>query len=146
MKTPSQIRAELTNELVHFYSNAICSYDLLSDIIDFPVSTEALDLMSDEIAMTQRDFDSLSEDRPDSEFIALYDKTADSVMSILIQEMLSILRNYFNANRTELLNRSKLENQAGIPAKTLYYFLRGERSLNEDHLNKLLPVLNDLKL
>jgi predicted transcriptional regulator len=146
MKTPSQIRKELSNELVHYYSNAINSYNLLSSIIDFTVSGDSLDQMSDEIAMTQRDFESLAEDRPDSEFFELYDKTADIVVCILITEMLSILRNYFNDNRTGLLNISKLENTAGIPAKTLYHFLKGERSLNEDHLNKLLPVLNDLKL
>lgn len=37
-----------------------------------------------------------------------------------------------------------VEEQAGIPRKTLAHAIRGRRKLNEEHIAKLLPVLKAL--
>jgi len=34
-----------------------------------------------------------------------------------------------------------LEREAGLPTKTLSHYLQGRRELNEQHLQKLTPVL-----
>lgn len=34
-----------------------------------------------------------------------------------------------------------LEREAGLPAKTLSHYMQGRRELNEQHLQKLKPVL-----
>jgi len=34
-----------------------------------------------------------------------------------------------------------LEREAGLPAKTLSHYVQGRRELNEQHLQKLMPVL-----
>ena len=38
-----------------------------------------------------------------------------------------------------------VEEQAGIPRKTLAHAIRGRRKLNEEHIAKLLPVLKALR-
>lgn len=54
------------------------------------------------------------------------------------------IKAYFNESRLHLLNIKGINEAAGLPPKTLDHFIAGRRSLNEEHIKKLLPVLERL--
>ena len=53
------------------------------------------------------------------------------------------IQKFFTERRLRCLSVKRIEEEAGIPAKTLSHFLRGRRLLNAEHLNNLVPVLID---
>jgi hypothetical protein len=57
---------------------------------------------------------------------------------------LSNIRQFFTERRLRCLSVTAIEREAGVPEKTLAHFLKGRRTLNPDHLDKIIPVLVDL--
>lgn len=53
------------------------------------------------------------------------------------------IKTFFTERRKRCLSVKRLEEEAGIPAKTLDNFLAGRRLMNASHLDKLIPVLVD---
>jgi len=56
---------------------------------------------------------------------------------------LTNIKEFFTERRQRCLSVKRLEEEAGLPAKTLDHFLAGRRSLNADAIGKLVPVLID---
>lgn len=56
---------------------------------------------------------------------------------------LTNLKAFFTERRLRCLSVSALEQEAGLPTKTLAHFVRGRRMLSNEHLEKLIPVLSD---
>lgn len=53
------------------------------------------------------------------------------------------IKDFFTERRQRCLSIKRLEEEAGIPAKTLAHFIKGRRMLSGEHLEKLIPVLVD---
>lgn len=53
------------------------------------------------------------------------------------------IQNFFTERRLRCLSVKRLEEEAGLPAKTLDHFLKGRRLLSPNHIDKLIPVLVD---
>ncbi len=51
------------------------------------------------------------------------------------------IKKFFTERRKRCLSVRGLEQEAGIPKKTLDHFLAGRRQLNADAVDKLIPVL-----
>jgi len=56
---------------------------------------------------------------------------------------MSNIKDFFTGRRQRCLSVKRLEEEAGLPAKTLDHFLAGRRLLNTDAVDKLIPVLVD---
>jgi len=56
---------------------------------------------------------------------------------------LANIKEFFTERRQRCLSVKRLEEEAGLPAKTLDHFLAGRRLLNADAIDKLIPILVD---
>jgi hypothetical protein len=53
------------------------------------------------------------------------------------------IKAFFTERRQRCLSFTRLEEEAGVPPKTLDHFLAGRRLLNTKAVNKLVPVLKE---
>lgn len=53
------------------------------------------------------------------------------------------IKSYFNERRLKCLSVKSIEEEAGLPLKTLDHFLAGRRELPGHAVEKLLPILRD---
>jgi len=53
------------------------------------------------------------------------------------------IQQFFTERRLRCLSVNAIEQEARIPLKTLSRFLKGQRLLNSDHIEALIPVLID---
>lgn len=56
---------------------------------------------------------------------------------------LTNIKAFFTERRQRCLSVKSLEEEAGIPAKTLAHFIKGRRMLPANAIDKLVPVLVD---